>query len=165
MIVGGGTIALRRIQTLLPFADGIQVITKRACEEIRMLAKKAKIILEERPFCKEDLLGQELVLACTNQPEVNNEIYDLCKEHGIYVNICSDRTKCDFFFPSVVFHEGVVIGINAGGENHKLVKETRIELEQYFKGKEEIENGNDSQTAPPERKCSAAQDGERNENG
>ncbi|MCI5649987.1 MAG: bifunctional precorrin-2 dehydrogenase/sirohydrochlorin ferrochelatase [Fusicatenibacter sp.] len=144
LIVGGGTIALRRIRTLLPFAGKITVVAKRACEEIRILAGEGKLVLKECPFTREDLLGQEAVLACTDQREQNDEIYDLCKRSGIWVNNCSDRQKCDFFFPSVLEHDGVVIGINAGGENHKKVKETRMELEAYFNGKEEMNDGNDS---------------------
>ena len=45
------------------------------------------------------------------------------------VNVCSDRRKCDFYFPGIVKKEDVVVGITANGKDHKRAKEVREKIE------------------------------------
>lgn len=75
----------------------------------------------------------DMVLAATNDPELNRRIASLCRDRGIPVNVCSEKEACDFYFPSVVREGDVVIGINASGRNHSLVKRTRQKLEEFLK--------------------------------
>ena len=82
-----------------------------------------------RAFEPSDLDGRHLVLAATDDAGLNRRIAEICRAKGIPVNDCSDRKFCDFQFPSVVRDEDVVIGINASGKNHRLVKETRQSIE------------------------------------
>jgi siroheme synthase (precorrin-2 oxidase/ferrochelatase) len=55
-----------------------------------------------------------------------------CKERGIPVNVCSDQKLCDFQFPSVIRDGEVVIGLNASGKDHSLVKASRQKLERLL---------------------------------
>ena len=43
---------------------------------------------------------------------------------GITVNVCSDKNKCDFYFPGIVRKDNLVVGITASGNNHKAARET-----------------------------------------
>ncbi|MDO4296892.1 MAG: bifunctional precorrin-2 dehydrogenase/sirohydrochlorin ferrochelatase [Lachnospiraceae bacterium] len=132
LVVGAGTIAERRVHTLCGFSGRITVVAPEISPGIRADAAKYSISICEREFSAEDLNGKELVLASTDDRELNRQIYRLCKEKGIMVNVCSDQSLCDFQFPSVVQKGEVIIGINASGKNHRLVKETRKRVERLL---------------------------------
>lgn len=83
-----------------------------------------------RKFLPSDLDGKQMVLAATDDGALNRRIAELCRARGIPVNDCSDRENCDFQFPSVVLSGDVVIGINASGKDHSLVREARRRVEQ-----------------------------------
>lgn len=129
LVVGGGTIAGRRIRILTAFAGDLTVVAPRISPEIRELAASGAVKLVERRFCIEDVQGAWMVLAATDDPQVNRQIWQEARAQGAWVNVSSDRTLCDFHFPGIIRREPVVIGINASGENHRLAREVREELE------------------------------------
>ena len=133
LVVGAGKIAGRRIRTLCEFAGHITVVAPDVSAEIRHLSEKYSISVCQRRFDKDDLDGRFLVFAATDDHELNRYIGEECRKRKIPVNVCSDRTLCDFQFPSIVRKDGVVIGVNASGKDHPLVKETRQKLEQLLK--------------------------------
>lgn len=125
-VYGGGTIALRRVKTLLSFGAAVQVIAPKAKEEILAMAKEDRLTYENRPFSDGELSGcvepPFLVLAATDSPGVNGRIVSECRERGIPVNNGGDKSQCDFYFPAVAREGDLVIGLTAGGSDHKLVK-------------------------------------------
>lgn len=125
LVAGAGKIAERRVHTLCGFAGRITVVAPEISPGIRADAAKYPITIYERCFAAEDLAGKELVLAATDDRELNRYIYEQCRAKGIPVNVCSEQSLCDFQFPSIVQKGEVIIGINASGKNHALVKETR----------------------------------------
>ena len=133
LVVGGGAIASRRVRTLSGFAGHITVQAPEISEEIRSLAEGFPVTLREEVFFPEILSGMDLVLAATNDRKLNSRIGELCREQGIPVNVCSRKEDCDFFFPSVIQKGDLVIGINASGKNHSLVKRTRQEMEEFLR--------------------------------
>ena len=132
LVAGGGTIALRRIRTLLKFRADIRVIAPELCEELAQLEEEGKIAAERREYCTPDIDGVQIVMAATDDHEVNRRIWEECRAAGVTVNVADDRSLCDFYFPSIVMTEDTVIGINCGGEDHAKVKETRIKIEEMF---------------------------------
>lgn len=135
LVAGGGTIAARRVRTLWGFAGRITVVAPEISEEIREMEKlpgSREISIVRRAFSEKDLEGKFLVLAATDDHALNRRIYELCRRRNILVNVCSDQKLCDFQFPSIVQKKELVIGINASGQNHSLVKETRRQLEQFL---------------------------------
>ena len=116
LVAGGGRIALRRVTTLLRFGAAIRVVAPQLC-------------VERRRYRKGDARGADLVLAATDSREVNRAVQAECRESGIPVNVADDRNLCDFYFPSVVMTDDVVIGINSGGTDPGKVKGTRKLIE------------------------------------
>ena len=122
-VVGGGKIALRRIRTLLQFGGKLTVVSPEALPELEALAEEGRIVWIREAYRRELILDADMVLACTDNPAVNDEIYGVCRCLGIPVNVCSDRRKCDFYFPGVVKKENVVVGVTAGGTDHRKARE------------------------------------------
>ena len=122
LVAGAGKIALRRVQTLLDFAGRVTVVAPEACEQIEALALSGAVTLHRRGFAPSDLDGKTLALAATNDAALNGRIASLARERGIPVNVGSDRTLCDFYFPGVARRDAVVIGVTASGTDHAKAK-------------------------------------------
>lgn len=119
LIVGGGSIALRRARALAPYCGSIKVVALCICEGIKALG----VITEKREFEKEDIKGMFLVLAATDNSELNEKIGGLCREAGILVNVCSNRESCDFYFPALIESSDFTCGlVSKSGDRHKDVK-------------------------------------------
>ncbi len=129
LVVGAGKIASRRIRTLCDFSERITVIAPEISPEVLSLAEKNSMKTLQRRFVMEDLEGKDMVLAATDDASLNREIGVRCRALGILVNVSSEQSMCDFQFPSIVQDGEVVIGLNASGKAHHLVKETRQKVE------------------------------------
>lgn len=142
VVVGAGKIALRRIRTLQSFCHSIRVIAKALPRETKeavcCLQREGVIELCVKAFEETDLDGAvDLVLAATDDRQLNGRIAAICKERGIPVNVASDRTLCDFFFPAVIENERVVIGIAGDGTDHRLVAHTADVIREFLEEKKQ----------------------------
>ena len=68
---------------------------------------------------------QQMWCWLSDDTKVNEDIYSACKCLRIPVNTASNQQKCDFHFPGILEYEGVVLGFNGSGKDHKKVKEVR----------------------------------------
>ena len=136
VVVGGGTVAARRVETLLTFAGHITVIAPKLQAALVKLETEGKITCLHREYREGDINGAHLVLAATDDREVNRSVKEECRALGqkcgghILFNAADDRSRCDFYFPAVVQKDEIVIGINSGGKNPGKVKEIRKQLEE-----------------------------------
>lgn len=130
VVAGGGNIATRRVKTLLKFTRNIKVVAPKMTQELIELGKAGKIEALMRPIKRSDFSFAYMVLAATNDWKVNDEIYRVCKEEGIYVNVADNKEKCDFYFPGVYVEDEIVIGITASGQDHKKARKLRLAIEQ-----------------------------------
>ena len=98
-------------------------------EVVADLERQGRICVEQRKYRNGDAEDADLVLAASDSREVNRAVHAECRERGIPVNVADDKNLCDFYFPSVVMTEEVVVGINSGGTDPGKVKETRKSIE------------------------------------
>lgn len=99
--MGGGSVALRRSETLLYFGVDIKVIAPEIRSEFYRLDSEGKVVLCNREYQEGDAKGADLVIAASNCREVNRRVYEECQKAHIPVNTADDRELCDFYFPSV----------------------------------------------------------------
>ena len=137
VVVGAGKIASRRVRTLLEFAGKITVVAPEISEEILAMAGKGPVQLKKRAFEEADLDGTDMVLAITDDKELNKKIGTLCKEKKIPVNTSHDKDLCDFYFPGVVQKENVVVGVTASGKDHKQAKEVTEKIREVLDNMDE----------------------------
>lgn len=130
VVIGAGKIAARRVKSLLPFAGKIKVIAPEVSSEITEMAASSEevLVIEQRPYEAADLDGADMVLAVTNDKELNTRIGTLCKEKKILVNVSHEKELCDFYFPGVVQKDNVVIGITASGKDHSKAREVTEQI-------------------------------------
>lgn len=112
LIVGGSTVAQRKIEKLLPYGPRLTVCAPDISREIRAIPG---LILLERPFTPELLEGKAFVIAATDDPGLNHRISALCRDQRIPVNVVDDRDYCSFLFPALVKRGPLSVGISTGG--------------------------------------------------
>lgn len=137
LLIGGGNIALRRAQTLLGFTKNLSIVSPELCQELKVLAEKNAIHWIQDVYKREYLKGADFCLAATNDKICNENVVADCKKLGIPVNTCHRKELCDFYFPSIVQKDNLVVGICGSGKNHRLVKETRIQIQNVLLGGKE----------------------------
>ena len=112
LVVGGGAVAARKVEKLLPYGPQLTVVAPDLCRE---LTETAGLVCLRRPFRAEDLAGQTFVIAATDRPAENRRIASLCREKNIPVNVVDDREACTFLFPALVRRGPLSVGISTGG--------------------------------------------------
>ena len=96
-VVGGGKVALRKILSLLECHASVRVIAPTAVQQIIQLHHEKKIDLHERAYQKHDIKGSFLVIAATDDAEVNRQIYQECTVLHIFCNVVDSPDLCHFY--------------------------------------------------------------------
>ena len=125
-MVGGGIVALRKIEKLLPFGVKITVVSPAFCSEIEGMES---ILRVQRKFHPADIEGKLFVIGATDDETVNAEISALCQQKNIPVNIVDDPKKCTFFFPALVKQGEFVAGFSTGGGSPLAAQYIRQKVE------------------------------------
>ncbi len=92
----------------------------------------ADLIYKKRCFLDSDLQDKDIVIIATNSSDENKRIAGLCKDMGIMKSVSSDKSLCDFFFPSIAMTEDIVVGINSNGKSPGETKKTRIKIQKLL---------------------------------
>jgi siroheme synthase-like protein len=129
LVVGGGAVGRQKVRSLLECGAKITVVAPKARDEVRDLASDGKLEWRARQYSAEDVAGQHLVIAATDDPEVNHAVYADAVAAGVLVNAVDDPPFCDFYFGSVVRRGPLQIGISTAGESPAFAQRLREQLE------------------------------------
>jgi precorrin-2 dehydrogenase/sirohydrochlorin ferrochelatase len=126
LVVGGGKVALRKVEGLLACGGRVTVVALQVDPGLRALDG---LTIEERPWRPEDLEGMWLVIAATDDPAVNRAVYDAGQRAGVWVNGADDPANCSFTLPSVVRRGDLQVTVSTGGRSPALATWLRRRLE------------------------------------
>ncbi len=113
LIVGGGTVALRKIEKLLPFGPSLTVVAPEILPQIQQISG---LCLYRRPFEAADIQERlAFVIAATDEKEENHKIAALCRKQKIPVNTVDDPKACTFLFPALMQKGKLTVGISTAG--------------------------------------------------
>ncbi len=132
LVVGGGRVARRKVERLLAAGAEVQVISPELIEPLAELAANGAIDYSRREFKAEDLAKQLLVIAATDQPEVNQRVGKLARANEQLVNVVDDKQLSNFTLPAVVKQGDLLLTAATGGNLPALAKLIRQRLEQEF---------------------------------
>jgi precorrin-2 dehydrogenase / sirohydrochlorin ferrochelatase len=132
LLVGAGEIALQKIPSLLSSEAKLRIIAPRVHPEIAGLAQQGRIELHQREFAPADLENTFLVVAATDNPQVNATIYEEAVARNILCNSVDDPPHCDFYFGSVVNRGDMQIAISTAGESPALAQRLRHEIDEQL---------------------------------
>lgn len=129
LVVGGGAVALQKVSSLLECAARVTVLAPEACEAIRQLAADDRLVWQQSRYQGEPLAQYHLVIAASDDPQVNHRVYEDAVAAGVLANAVDDPPYCDFYFGSVVRRGSLQIGISTAGESPALAQRLRLQLE------------------------------------
>ncbi len=129
LVVGGGEVAARKVVQLLKAQGQITVIAPRLCQTLIELGEKELITYKQTEFSPADLEGAWLVIAATNDFNLNQTISDLAEQRNSLVNVVDAPLLCNFIMPSIVDRDPVQIAISTGGASPVLARLLKARLE------------------------------------
>lgn len=135
LVVGGGVVALRKIEKLLPFNPNITVVSPKVHKEILSIEN---INIIKRKFDFNDLKEKSFVITATDDKTLNKEIYNSCEENNIPVNTVDDKDNCSFIFPALARNNGVTVAISTSGKSPIYAKYLRKKIESLIQDSESI---------------------------
>jgi siroheme synthase-like protein len=132
VVIGGGTVAERRVEGLLAAGASVTVISLSITEKLRGLLAQGAIRHLEREHRPGDLTGCELALVAMDDPELNAAACREARSRFVWVNSADDPAHCDFILPAVLRRGGLVVAVSTGGESPAVARAIREELDQYI---------------------------------
>lgn len=129
LLVGGGHVALRKARTLLSAGAVLTVVSHQFEAEFYAWQQQQKAHLIQGDFDAAQLAGHWLVLAATDDDEVNAAVHQAATARQIWVNTVDDQDKCEFIFPSIIDRSPILVAISSGGTAPVLVRRLREKLE------------------------------------
>lgn len=132
VVIGGGKVAARKVETLLASGAEILVISPKADTSIVDARNAQRLRLENRPFREGDLDRAFLAIAATGSPQVNREVAREARDRGVLVNIVDDPDNSDFHVPAQVQRGDLLLTVSTSGASPALAKRIRQELEKQF---------------------------------
>lgn len=114
LVVGGGPVAARKVKGLLDGGVSVEVVATTIGPEIRAMAPGAKLMLHERPFDQDDLRPATIVIAATDDADLNARIAARAIAAGCLVNVVDDPRGGNFVTASVHRSGELTIAVSTG---------------------------------------------------
>ncbi len=134
LVVGAGEVGFRKVKLLTKFKPKkITVVDPQIKPSIRKELKRiSNVELLERVFSERDLEGKDLVIASTNDSEVNHKISELCKKKKILCNVIDTPKFSSFIVPAILNMEDLIVAVSTSGGSPALAKKIKEEIKNFF---------------------------------
>ncbi|HUU40229.1 MAG TPA: bifunctional precorrin-2 dehydrogenase/sirohydrochlorin ferrochelatase [Desulfatiglandales bacterium] len=132
LVIGGGKVAERKIKNLLTYGCSIYIISKNLTPALKRLVSENKV--ENIPYESLETFMDDafMVIAATDNPEINTGVALQARERGILVNAVDQPQDCNFIMPSIVRQGALQIAISTSGKSPALAKKIRKEMGKLF---------------------------------
>ena len=132
LLIGSGSIAQRKLNTLLTYTTSVDIITKECNDMMKDLIEKHDLLFICKAFEFNDLIGYDIVIACIDNLDLQKDIYKETRKNSQLYS-CIDFPKyCDFIFPSVVQKGDLQVAFSTNGSSPSLSKELRVIFEKLI---------------------------------
>jgi len=132
LVVGGGEIGLGKVEGLLACDGNVTLVAPDAIEPLRELASEGSIRWERREYRPEDLEGTFMVIASTDDTDVNIKVYEDAERRAMLVNIVDVPPLCNFILPAIVRTGPLAIAISTAGASPALAKRIKAEIAEEY---------------------------------
>ena len=132
LVVGGGKVAARKVRLLAKAGASITLVSPTVCNEVAAAVEQGTVRHVERGFQDEDLADVVLVIAATDDEELNRSVSELAKEQRIPVNVVDSPALCSFIMPSIIDRSPVQVAVSTGGASPVLARLLRARLEGFI---------------------------------
>jgi len=130
LVVGGGTVAFRKIRALLSRGAAVTVVATELSRPVQELARHGEIHAITGAFRPDHIDGASLVFAATSDAHVNARVSREAKLRNIPVNVADAPELCSFILPAIVQGEEYTLAVSTGGKNPGVARSLREFLEE-----------------------------------
>jgi precorrin-2 dehydrogenase / sirohydrochlorin ferrochelatase len=132
LVVGAGAIGLEKVEGLLACDGDVTLVAPTAGPELTQLALEGSITWEQRAYVPADLEGSFMVIACTDDTDINIGIYEDAERRAMLVNVVDVPPLCNFILPAIVRTGPLAIAISTAGASPALAKRMKAEVSELF---------------------------------
>ncbi len=132
LVVGGGTIALRKVDNLLEYECEVTVVAPKVVDKIQYYGDKNRIKLENREYIHGEASKYRIVISATDDEHVNEAVRKDCEDAGVLVNVVDNPRLCTFTVPAVVRRGPLSITVSTDGKAPFLAGGLRVILDEFF---------------------------------
>lgn len=132
LVVGGGLVALRKVEVLLEYDTTITVVAPEIHEKLEYHAERGQIAVEKRQYRSPEAAAYGLVIAATDDAALNGRVHDDTRGKGALVNVVDDPRHCDFIFPAVLRRDCLTAAISTDGKAPFVSGHLRLVLDNIF---------------------------------
>jgi siroheme synthase-like protein len=125
LVIGGGSVALRKVKNLLEFDADITIISPELCFELENLVMAKKLTYFRRMYSPGDALPYNLVFVATNSPELAPHVKSDCDMTGALLNIAENPELSSIIIPATIKDRSFTISIASSGDAPYLTKKVR----------------------------------------
>ncbi len=129
LVVGGGEVGLEKVEGLLACSGDVTLIAPDAVPELEALSSEGSIRWERREYSgRDDLEGVFMVIAATDDTDVNIRVFDDAENRAMLVNVVDVPPLCNFLLPAIVRTGPLAIAISTAGASPALAKRMKNEI-------------------------------------
>jgi len=132
IVIGGGAVAERKAKSLLECGGRVKVISPELTDSLASLHAAGDLLWVKRPYQRGDLAGAFLVIAATDDPEVQRQVHAEAEEGNILLNVADVPKWCNFILPATVRRGDLTVSVSTGGKSPALASLLRKELEKLY---------------------------------
>jgi siroheme synthase-like protein len=132
LVVGGGDVGLEKVEGLLACDADVTLVAPAAHPELEALAREGSITWFEREYQRDDLDGKLIVIAATDDTDVNIRVFDDAEARAMLVNVVDVPPLCSFILPAIVRTGPLAIAISTAGASPALAKRMKREISALF---------------------------------
>jgi uroporphyrin-III C-methyltransferase/precorrin-2 dehydrogenase/sirohydrochlorin ferrochelatase len=129
LLVGGGTVAARKLELLLRAGARVRVVAPTIDAAVLAQAAQADVQLQRRVFEPADVAGAWLVIAATSNIAVNAAVAAAAAARGIWANVVDDGDASSVLMPAIIDRSPVVVAVGTGGASPTLARRVRAMIE------------------------------------
>ena len=132
LVVGAGVVAARKIAALVEAKAHVTVVASRVCEAVHRLELGGQVRVERRSYVPGDARGAFVVVAATDDEEVNRQVAEDGRASGALVNVVDRPALCTFTVPAVVRRGDLTLAVATEGRCPSLARAVREQLEHQY---------------------------------
>lgn len=132
VVIGGGIVALRKVESLLEAAASVTIVSPKIVAGLEALLHSKKIEWVKRSYKHGDLENAFVVIAATNDPVVNQAVWEEARQRGCLINVVDDPTHSNFIVPALVRRDELTFAISTGGASPAFASWLKEQLESAY---------------------------------
>lgn len=129
-IIGGGNIAYRKSKNFIDFGYSVKVVSLEFNEKFKVIEDKITLIRDE--YKEKYIENSFIVVAATNNKQLNKSIGLYCIKKNKLVNVVDDPSLSSYIVPSVVKRGDLIIGVSTSGKSPSLASKIKKDLESVY---------------------------------